>query len=51
MAVAIDMPQGDEEEEGAYTVEIDGTTADGKEDTPAVRSAGQPHRFGDKPVR
>ena len=23
----------------------------GKEDTPAVRSAGQPHRFGDKPVR
>ena len=25
------MPQGDEEEEGAYTVEIDGTTADGKE--------------------
>lgn len=31
VAVAIDMPQGDEEEEGAYTVEIDGTTADGKE--------------------
>lgn len=31
VAVAIDVPQGDEEEEGAYTVEIDGTTADGKE--------------------
>ena len=23
----------------------------GKGDTPAVRSTGQPHRFGDKPVR
>lgn len=31
VAVAIDVPQGDEEEEGAYTVEIDGTTVDGKE--------------------
>ena len=31
MAISVDLPQGDDEEEDAYTVEIDGTTADGKE--------------------
>lgn len=31
VAISVDLPQGDDEEEDAYTVEIDGTTADGKE--------------------
>lgn len=32
VAISVDLPQGDEEEEGTgYTVEIDGTTADGHE--------------------
>lgn len=32
VAVAINLPQGNEEEESAYTVEIGGTTADGREE-------------------
>ena len=31
VAISVDLPQGDDEEEDAYTVEIDGTTADGRE--------------------
>lgn len=31
VAISVDLPQGDDEEEDVYTVEIDGTTADGKE--------------------